>query len=239
MKVKVISSPNHSSKKRKRNKIKYIVIHYTGMQSEGESIKRLIDKKSKVSAHYLINKKGDLVKMVDENYIAWHSGKSRWKNFINLNDHSIGIELVNKGHKLGYESFSNKQIKKLILLCKFLIKKYKIKKNNILGHSDIAPQRKVDPGEKFPWQLLSFKKIGSWHNRKEEIYDLKKNDLRRRFFSNLYKIGYRYFDKKKSSSLDSKVIKAFQRRFRQNKVNGRIDEECLQISHKLAYSMKN
>lgn len=239
MKVKVISSPNHSSKKRKRNKIKYIVIHYTGMQSEGESIKRLIDKKSKVSAHYLINKKGDLVKMVDENYIAWHAGKSRWKNFINLNDHSIGIELVNKGHKLGYESFSNKQIKKLILLCKFLIKKYKIKKNNVLGHSDIAPQRKVDPGEKFPWQLLSLKKIGSWHNRKEEIYDLKKNDLRRRFFSNLYKIGYRYFDKKRSSSLDPKVIKAFQRRFRQNKVNGRIDEECLQISHKLAYSMKN
>ena len=142
------------------------------MQSEGESIKRLVNKKNKVSAHYLINRKGSLIKMVEENKVAWHAGKSRWKNFINLNDHSIGIELVNKGHKLGYENFSSKQIKKLILLCKFLIKKYRIKKNNILGHSDIAPQRKDDPGEKFPWQLLSFNKIGYWHNNRKKKRNL-------------------------------------------------------------------
>ena len=85
------------------------------MQSEGESIKRLTDKKTKVSAHYLINKKGSLVKMVDDNKVAWHAGKSRWKNIKNLNNQSIGIELVNKGHKFGYENFSQKQITKLIL----------------------------------------------------------------------------------------------------------------------------
>ena len=238
MKVKILKSPNYSTIISKRRKIKFIIIHYTGMQSEGESIKRLTDERSKVSAHYLVNKKGRVVKMVDDNKIAWHAGKSRWKNFINLNSQSIGIELVNKGHRFGYENFSKKQTNKLILLCEFLIKKYKIKQSNILGHSDIAPLRKKDPGEKFPWKLLSKKKIGQWYvsNKKNiKIYSLKKTHLRKYFFSNLYKIGYRYFDKKKPSSSDSKIIKAFQRRFRQSKVDGQIDRECLQISHDLAY----
>ena len=128
------------------------------MQSEGESVKRLTNKKSKVSAHYLINKKGLLIKMVDENKVAWHAGQSRWKDFKDLNSRSIGIELVNKGHKFGYENFSQKQITKLVFLCRSLIKKYKIKKTNILGHSDIAPLRKIDPGEKFPWHALAKKK---------------------------------------------------------------------------------
>ena len=241
MKVKILKSLNHSSKLRNANKIKYIIIHYTGMQSEGESIKRLTSKKSKVSTHYLINKKGLLIKMVEENKIAWHAGKSRWKNFINLNSQSIGIELVNKGHRFGYENFSKKQIKKLILLCRFLLKKYKIKQSNILGHSDIAPLRKIDPGEKFPWTLLSRKKIGKWYktNRKNKNLNLKKIDIRNYFFKNLYKIGYRYFDKTKPSGMDPKIIKVFQSRYRQNKVNGRIDVECLQISDNLAHSLKN
>jgi len=212
------------------------------MQSEGESVKRLTDKKSQVSAHYLINKKGHVVKMVQEDKIAWHAGKSRWKNFFNLNNLSIGIELENKGHRFGYENFSKKQINKLILLCKFLIKKYKIKQSNILGHSDIAPLRKADPGEKFPWKLLSKKKIGHWYylgKKNNKNYSLKKINLRNSFFNNLYKIGYRYFNKSKSLSSDSKIIKAFQRRFRQNKVNGQIDKECLQISYYLIQSSKN
>ena len=199
MKIKVLNSPNQSKKKRKNSQIKFIIIHYTGMQSEVESIKKLTDKKSQVSTHYLINQRGRVIKMVAENSIAWHAGKSRWKNFVNLNSKSIGIELVNKGHRHGYENFYKKQINKLILLCKFLIKKYKIKQTNILGHSDIAPLRKIDPGEKFPWKLLSEKKIGFWHNyieKNNKIYDLKKINLRNSFFNNLYKIGYRYFEKK-------------------------------------------
>ena len=243
MKANVLKSPNHSFKIRKKTQIKFIIIHYTGMQSEDESIKRLTDKKSKVSTHYFINKKGDLIRMVEERKVAWHAGKSRWKNFINLNNRSIGIELVNRGHRFGYENFSKKQIKKLIDLCKYLIKKYKIKKTNILGHSDIAPLRKEDPGEKFPWELLSKKQIGIWHNNKKnkshKISNFKKTNLRNSFFGNLYKIGYRYFNIKKSTRLEFKIIKAFQRRFRQNKVNGRIDEECLQISYNLIHFFKN
>ena len=241
MKINILHSPNYSVKIRKKKKIKFIVIHYTGMQSERASIKRLTDSKSEVSTHYLINRKGSIAKMVDEKNAAWHVGKSKWKNFTNLNDQSIGIELTNKGHQFGYSNFSKKQITKLIFLCKFLIKKYNIKKTNILGHSDVAPMRKKDPGEKFPWHFLSKNKIGYWYDTSNESIEnknLSKINLRKLFFNNLYKIGYRYFDKKKTTKHDLKVIKAFQRRFRQNKVNGVIDEECQQISHYLANSLK-
>ena len=242
MKINVLKSPNHFSEKRSKNNVIFIVIHYTGMQSERACIERLTNKKNKVSTHYLINRKGDIIRMIDEKYIAWHAGKSKWKNFVNLNNRSIGIELVNRGHQFGYQNFSEKQISKLILLCKILIKKYKIKKTNILGHSDIAPLRKIDPGEKFPWQIMSKKKVGYWHNvnkKNNNTYDLSKINLRKFFFNNLYKIGYRYFDRKKPSKYDSKIIKAFQRRFRQSKINGIIDKECLQISHYLANPLKN
>ena len=240
MKIKIIKSLNHSIRNYNKRKIKFIVLHYTGMQSERASIKRLTNEKSKVSSHYLINRNGKTIKMVDEKNIAWHAGKSKWKNFINLNNQSIGIELVNKGHQFGYEKFPKKQISKLVLLCKILIKKYKIKKANILGHSDIAPLRKMDPGEKFPWEHLSKKKIGYWHNiSKSKDYNFNKSDSRKLFFTNLYKIGYRYFTVKKSSRYDLKIVKAFQRRFRQSKVNGLIDQECLRISHYLANSLKN
>ena len=239
MKVKLIKSPNHSSKNREKKQIKYLIIHYTVMQSEGESIKRLTDKRSKVSAHYLINRKGSLIRMVDENKAAWHAGKSKWKNLTNLNSSSIGIELVNKGHRFKYENYTKKQINKLMLLCKALIKKYKIKQTNVLGHSDISPMRKIDPGEKFPWKHLSKNKIGYWHNiSKLKNNNFNKANLRKLFFTNLHKIGYRYFDIKKPLRNDLKVVKAFQRRFRQSKVNGLIDQECLQISHYLTNSLK-
>ena len=240
MKIKIIRSPNHSAQERPKIKVKFIVLHYTGMQSERASIERLTSKNSQVSSHYLINREGKTIKMVDEKNIAWHAGKSKWSRFINLNNESIGIELVNKGHQFGYENFSKKQISKLVLLCQTLIKKYKIKKTNILGHSDIAPLRKVDPGEKFPWRLLFKKKIGIWYNiSKIKIHNLNKINLRKLFFKNLSKIGYQYFDINKPSKNDLKVVKAFQRRFRQRKVNGLIDQECIQISHYLANSLKN
>ena len=109
-------SPNCSNKKRANKNIKFIVIHYTGMQSEIESIKRLKNPKHQVSCHYLITRKGKVIQMVRERNVAWHAGRSKWKNFHNLNSKSIGIELVNKGHRLGYQNYSNAQIKSLIKL---------------------------------------------------------------------------------------------------------------------------
>tara|TARA_A100001011_G_C14282901_1_gene832316 strand:+ start:1516 stop:2238 length:723 start_codon:yes stop_codon:yes gene_type:complete len=237
MKLTQLKSPNFSEKKRNIRQIKLLILHYTGMQSARVSIKRLTSPKHKVSCHYLINREGKVFRMVEDNRVAWHAGKSKWGKFVNLNDKSIGIELVNKGHKFGYQKFSKKQISALIQLCIKLKKKYRIKNHYILGHSDIAPLRKSDPGEKFPWNLLKKKKLGIWNSStKQSFYvgKLNKKSFRKFFFKNLYKIGYRYFDKEKSLKTDKLIIKSFQRRFRQQKVNGKLDLECLKISYKLA-----
>ena len=125
MKIRNILSPNYSNKAKSINSIKFIIIHYTGMQSERESIKRLCNPNSKVSSHYLINRKGRIFRFVQDRQVAWHAGKSCWGRYKNLNESSIGIELVNKGHQFGYMSFKKKQIINLIKLCRKLIKKYK------------------------------------------------------------------------------------------------------------------
>ena len=233
--IKEFKSPNFSKISRENRNIKLIVIHYTGMQSRIESIRRLNNKKSKVSCHYLIDRKGKILRMVDDNKIAWHAGKSKWKNFKNINKVSLGIELVNKGHKFGYQSFSNLQIKNLINLTKLLKRKYKIINSNIIGHSDIAPFRKLDPGEKFPWKKLYKNKIGIWH-QKEKLSNniIDRKFIKKKFFSNLYKIGYRYFDVRVRNKKDVLLIKAFQRHFYPKKVDGKIDPKTYIISHLLA-----
>ena len=235
-------SPNFNSKKRKANQIKFLIFHYTGMKTEKAAIKRLTDTKSEVSSHYLIKQNGEIITLVHDLYIAWHAGRSKWKKHESLNKNSIGIEITNPGHSFGYKKFPKEQIISLIKLTKFLISKYKINKKNILGHSDIAPERKKDPGEKFPWRNLSKNKIGYWHkiDKKTQIQNrmVKINDLQKNlFYKNIYKIGYskkisKNFKYKKNNYL-LKITKAFQRRFRPELVNGKIDKECLIISQNL------
>lgn len=151
MKFYKVKSPNYEIQYKRS--IKYIIIHYTGMKNQKIAIERLQSKVAKVSAHYVISKKGRIIQMVDDEYVAWHAGKSKWKNDVNLNSKSIGIELVNNG----FENFPLKQIKILALLIKYLINKYKINIKNVLGHSHIAPDRKIDPGPLFPWAYLKKK----------------------------------------------------------------------------------
>ena len=134
------------------------------MKSEKKAIKKLLNEKSKVSCHYFIKRNGQIIQMVPDLYVAWHAGISFWKKDKSLNSKSIGIELSNPGHKNNYQNFPKKQIQSLIYVSKYLKKKYNINKKNVLGHSDIAPLRKIDPGEKFPWKLLAKKKISVWHN---------------------------------------------------------------------------
>ena len=235
-------SPNFDPKKRNLGEIKFIIFHYTGMKSEKTALKRLTNYKSQVSSHYLINKNGEINKLVPDSYIAWHAGKSKWKKLESLNKNSIGIEITNPGHSFGYKEFPKLQIFSLIKLTKLLISEYNISKKNILGHSDIAPERKKDPGEKFPWKYLSKNKIGFWHNINQKILIKNRmlkisNNHKILFYNNLYKIGY---SKKISISLKYKknnyllkITKAFQRRFRPEIVNGKIDRECLIISQNL------
>ncbi len=237
MKLTSIKSPNYSKKARNKGKIRFLIIHYTGMQSMRASIKRLTNPKHKVSCHYLIDRNGKIFQMVKDNKIAWHAGKSRWQKLKNLNKNSIGIELVNRGHKFGYQKFPRKQINTLIKLSVKLKRKYKIKNRFILAHSDIAPLRKSDPGEKFPWLELRKRKIGMWYSlsKKNSLpKSFNPKNIRNIFFNNLYKIGYRYFNKNKSSKTDKLIVRSFQRRFRQRRVSGKVDLECLKISANLA-----
>ena len=231
MKIKSNFSPNYSKKTRFNRDIKFVIIHYTGMQSEIESVDRLKNPKYKVSCHYLINRKGEITRMVKDRNIAWHAGRSKWKKFNNLNKNSIGIELVNKGHALGYQNFSKNQIKNLIKLCKKLKKKYSIKKENFLGHSDIAPLRKKDPGEKFPWKKLSEHNLGKWYKKIRYNLDIKTNRIEVLFFRNLKKIGYKYFSVQNRNIRDKKVVISFQQHYLPSNVTGNIDKKTLKISH--------
>jgi len=239
LKMATSYSPNFNLRKRAKNRIKFIIIHYTGMKTETAAIKRLQNPKSKVSSHYLIKRNGEIINLVPDLFEAWHAGVSSWKHFKSLNKNSIGIEITNPGHQNGYKSFSKKQIFSLQKLLNILVKKYKIKKKYILGHSDISPDRKKDPGEKFPWEMLAKNNLSFWHNldqkkikkfRENKI--LSKND-ENLFLKNLSKIGYNNEKKFRSHKNTKYLILAFQRRFRQSLVNGKIDKECLLISQNL------
>ena len=231
-------SINFDLPERDRKLIKFIIIHYTGMKKESEALKRLSNPKSKVSTHYFIKNNGTVINMVPDDYVAWHAGISHWKNYKSLNKYSIGVEISNPGHNHKYKNFSQKQISSLTKLLKMIIKKYKIKRENILGHSDIAPSRKKDPGEKFPWRKLAKKKISYWYKiseKKIKIYRGKKLLAfeKKLFLKNLYKFGYYKVKEKSFNQNMSNLTKAFQRRFRQDLINGKIDKECLLISKSL------
>ena len=231
-------SINFKLPKRAKKRIIFIILHYTGMKNEAEALQRLCDYKSKLSSHYFIKNSGEVLKLVPDLYEAWHAGKSSWKKRKLLNKYSIGIEISNPGHDHGFKEYKSSQIYSLIKLLKYLKKKYKIKKHNILGHSDIAPDRKKDPGEKFPWQKLARNNLCKWHNLSvnelKKKRNLKVNFLEKKiFFKNLYKIGYSKKNKIEKRNYSVYLIKAFQRKYRQNLINGKIDQECFLISKNL------
>ena len=229
--LKRIYSPNFDIKKRKPKSIEFIIIHYTGMKKEKDALERLTNQNSKVSCHYFITYSGEIINLVPDLYTSWHAGRSAWKKKKSLNSKSLGIEISNPGHTFKYAKFKKKQIKSLFILVSQLKKKYKIRNTNILGHSDIAPDRKKDPGEKFPWKLMKKKNMSIWHDLNEDMLKSLRNQKCSnfelfKFFNNLKKIGYQ-------SKSKIKVAKAFQRRFRQQQISGKIDKECLLISNSL------
>tara|TARA_B100000614_G_scaffold166331_1_gene148163 strand:+ start:465 stop:1196 length:732 start_codon:yes stop_codon:yes gene_type:complete len=238
MKTKLNYSLNFDPNKRRSKEIKFIIFHYTGMKKEIDAINKLTSQKSKVSCHYFIKRNGQILTLVPDLYIAWHAGISFWKNFKSINKNSIGIEISNPGHRYKYLKFNKEQMKSVLRLSKHLINKYKIKPKFILGHSDISPERKIDPGEKFPWKFLSRRKIGYWHDINQKMLIKGRNQKITKldkyiFFKNLKKIGYSVNLRKKHNKYLIKLISAFQRRFRQEAISGFIDKECLIISKNL------
>jgi len=234
-------SPNFDINKRKTKNIKFIIFHYTGIKKETDAINLLTDEKSKVSCHYFIKNNGEILTLVPDVYISWHAGVSSWKKYKSINRNSIGIEISNPGHDFTYKKFSKKQIKSVLKLTTFLIKKYKIKSTFILGHSDIAPDRKKDPGEKFPWEILAKKKVCKWHKlNKRQIKKFRCISVptkdKKIFLNNLSKIGYSVRRTKILSKKNRFAVFAYQRRFRQDLIDGKIDKECFLISKNLVKS---
>ena len=229
---------NNFNKRRKINNIKYIILHYTAMQSYKEAIKHLCDKKNKVSSHFLINKGGEIFNIVNIKDRAWHAGQSFWQNETDINSCSIGIEIDNSGYHLNFEDYTDKQINSLIKLIKFLKNIYNIKNSAILCHSDISPYRKIDPGEKFPWEKL-FKLNISYLPRKKVTKTLDSIDiiLDNNFLSNnkeraiyiLSKIGFDINPAIKNKKNFNLLIKAYQLHYRSSLVNGKLDTETYGI----------
>ncbi|MGQ0526507.1 MAG: N-acetylmuramoyl-L-alanine amidase [Alphaproteobacteria bacterium] len=184
-----------------------IIFHYTGMKTVEDALKRLCDPAAKVSAHYVVEEEGRVHALVDEKDRAWHAGVSYWRGEADINSHSIGIEIVNPGHEFGYRAFPDAQIMAVIKLCQGIISRYNIAPENILGHSDIAPSRKIDPGELFPWQKLAERGVGKWFGENEIPQDF---DALIKF---LIEYGYNPGEKKED------LTRAFHRHFAPEKLS--------------------
>jgi N-acetylmuramoyl-L-alanine amidase len=199
-------------------RIDMLVLHYTGMSSAEAAIERLCDPSARVSAHYVVEENGTIWRLVPESGRAFHAGVSCWEGETDLNAVSVGIEIVNPGHEWGYRPFPDAQMSAVERLCRDLISRYSIPAHRVVGHSDIAPDRKSDPGELFDWPRLACAGIGIWPTT-----DLVREDLavdRARMSRDLAAIGYCV-----SGELATAALLAFQRRFRPALCDGRLDAE--------------
>ena len=206
-------SPNFEARPA-NNPIDMLVIHYTGMTSGKAALNRLCDSAAGVSAHFLIDEDGTLYCLVGEHARAWHAGKSFWRGNSDINDRSIGVELVNPGHKFGYRAFPDPQMETLITLAQDLITRHPIPPRNVVGHSDVAPSRKQDPGELFDWRRLAAAGVGLWPEPATKVEGEAAEMLAR--------YGYDI------SATDT--ITSFQRHFRQNNITGIADDETTALA---------
>jgi len=235
--IETYKSPNFNDRRNKTS-VKYIILHYTAMINYLDSINYMCSTDNKVSSHFLINKKGETYNLVNVSKRAWHAGESFWKGLTDINSASIGIEIDNSGHHINFENFTHLQIKSLIELINQLVKKYKISSHNILGHSDVAPFRKIDPGEKFPWIELNAKQLSYLPEINVKNNGNKKKNIKSNFFSPklrekvlffLKKIGYDTREIKTTSNKFNKLVESYQRHYRQTIITGEIDYQTYQL----------
>lgn len=199
--------------------ISMVVLHYTGMIDGASVINRLADPEAKVSAHYVVAEDGQIIRMVDEANRAWHAGKSWWRGISDVNSASVGIEIVNPGHEFGYRPFPHVQVESVIRLVAGIVARYGITRGNVVGHSDVAPARKEDPGELFPWHQLAKLRLALPRPTKN-LMDPHWSDAG--FLLALERFGYDVTD-------GPAAVRAFQRRFRPELMDGIIDGECRAI----------
>jgi N-acetylmuramoyl-L-alanine amidase len=210
-------SPNHGARDQPL-RIDMLVLHYTGMQSASAALDRLCDPAARVSAHFVVEEGGEIWRLVPEERRAFHAGLSCWQGQSDLNSVSIGIEIVNPGHEWGYRPYPNAQMTAVEYLCRDILSRHPIPPHRVVGHSDIAPDRKTDPGELFDWPRLARAGIGIWPEPSGERPDVVPDHVRA--ISNLGQIGYRI-----TPATERAAIAAFQRRFRPSRFDGLIDGE--------------
>jgi N-acetylmuramoyl-L-alanine amidase len=219
-------SPNHGSRGEAPNirAVDMLVLHYTGMRSAAEAIDRLCDAEAKVSAHYVVEEDGTVWRLVPEERRAFHAGVSCWQGEQNLNHCSIGIEIVNPGHEWGYRPFPEPQMAVVEELCRDILSRWRIPSYRIVGHSDIAPDRKSDPGELFDWPRLARAGIGLWPAPAADQARRRGRGVgvveRAAGLSDLARIGYCV-----GAATERVAVAAFQRRFRPQRWDGLIDGE--------------
>ncbi len=222
--------------------ISILLLHYTGMESAGKACDWLCREESQVSCHYLVDEQGDITQMVDESKRAWHAGVSSWLGEEDINSASIGIEIQNKGHTLGYHHFHEKQMHAVVALSKDILARNNIEGRYVLAHSDVAPGRKVDPGEKFNWQNLYEQGVGHWV--KSEVISggsfLQEGDTGDPVLALQGLLKFYGYGVEASGILDQRtriVIEAFQRHFRQERVDGIADASTVATLHRLLGSL--
>jgi N-acetylmuramoyl-L-alanine amidase len=216
-------SPNHDSRG-EPPRIDMLVLHYTGMQSARAALDRLCDPAARVSSHYLVEEDGTLWRLVPEERRAWHAGVSSWEGERELNHVSLGVEIVNPGHEWGYRPFPEVQMAAVEALCLDLIARHRIPAHRIVGHSDVAPDRKADPGELFGWPRLARAAIGIWPEPAADLPRRRGRGVgvvaRARALAGLARIGYEVLP-----GNEAVALAAFQRRFRPERWDGRLDAE--------------
>ncbi len=201
--------------------ISLLVLHYTGMKTGEEALRRLCNPEAQVSAHYVVEEDGTVYQLVEEDMRAWHAGVSCWRGRRNINDVSIGIEIVNPGHEFGYRPFPAAQMAAVAVLCQDILARHPIPPCNVVAHSDIAPTRKEDPGELFDWAWLAAQGVGLWPDQQARTACQTENPA-----EHLAAYGY-------ATENLSKTILAFQRHFRPDSLTGQWDVECEEILAKL------
>lgn len=206
-----------------------LILHYTGMSSAEKAIDWLARAESKVSCHYVVDELGAITQLVPECQRAWHAGVSFWRGDKDINSHSIGIEIQNPGHEHGYPDFSDAQMRGVILLCQDIISRHDIAPDGVLAHSDVAPERKIDPGEKFNWSILANEGVGLWvppEGVSDDDAGLGLGETGSRVNAAQAWLAAYGYDAPQTGELDaktSKVIRAFQLHFRPARIDGRLD----------------
>ncbi|HEY0524490.1 MAG TPA: N-acetylmuramoyl-L-alanine amidase [Stellaceae bacterium] len=207
-----------------------LLLHYTGMPSAGAALDRMRDPAAEVSAHYMIDEDGTVYRLVPEDRRAWHAGRSSWDGETDINSASIGIEIVNPGHEFGYRPFPEPQMAAVDALCRDVIGRHPIPPHRVLGHSDVAPQRKEDPGELFDWPRLARAGIGLWPDFAAAPATDPPADVAAAQ-ALLAAIGYAVPQSGVLDAETAKVLTAFQRRFHPSRCDGALDDEtCRRIA---------